>query len=148
MDAGRFDALTRSLTRRTSRRGLLARAVATCFLASAAALPTWRTTAKKKRKTKLVFNQFGCIDVGQPCAGKADLCCSGVCEGKKPKKGKKDKRRCAAHDVGGCLANQDSCETGEITCTTSANKSGSCQQTTGGASYCAASSAGDCSPCA
>jgi hypothetical protein len=108
----------------------------------------WRTTAKKKkRKTKLVFNQLGCIDVGQPCAGKAHLCCSGICEGKKPKKGKKDKRRCASHDVGGCLANQDSCETGAIACTTSANKSGFCQQTTGGASYCAASGAGDCAAC-
>jgi hypothetical protein len=107
----------------------------------------WRTTAKKKkRKTKLVFNQFGCIDVGQPCGGKDSRCCSGVCDGDKPKKGKKDKSRCVAHDAQDCQPGADSCATGAISCGPNANQR-FCQRTTGKASFCAANGEGLCFDC-
>ena len=71
-------------------------------------------------------------------------CCSGICEGKKPKKGKKDKSRCAAHHTGGCLPGQDSCNSGSesFPCGTNA----ACFQTTGKAGFCSAT-AGNCFDC-
>jgi hypothetical protein len=46
--------------------------------------------AKMKRK-KLKHNQFGCVEVGNACRGNCANCCSGICQGKKPKKGRKTK---------------------------------------------------------
>src|SRR5687768_12771659 len=57
---------------------------------------------KKKKSPQPAFNQYGCLEVGQPCRGDSSLCCSGICEGTAPKKGKPDRRVCAAHDTGTC----------------------------------------------
>jgi hypothetical protein len=136
-----FDALTRALTarflRRTFSQGLV-RAVVVMALTgceSATAKNGKHTGHAKKRKKPLVFNDFGCLNVGAMCRGKDELCCSGICEGKKPKKGKRDRRRCAAHDTGGCLATTRQCAAGS--CTTSTGRAGGCVTTTGNAPYCA-----------
>jgi hypothetical protein len=136
MEATHFDRLTRSLTTYSSRRRLVG-----CLAATAFGLATFRipglTVAKKRRKSKkakkLQLNEFRCVDVGKPCRGNDANCCSGICQGKKPKKGKKDNSRCVAHDTGGCQADQDVClSLQEIPCGTNGN----CLRTTGKASFC------------
>lgn len=134
MDAARFDRLTRSLAAVSSRRVLL-RGLASLGLA-VGHVPDI-TTARKRKKT-VKFNDFGCVDVGNFCKH-AEQCCSGICKGKHPGKGK-----CKAHDVGGCRPGQDSC-TSEAPCTTSTGFSGECFTTTGNAGYCAAGNA--CTAC-
>ena len=105
--------------------------------------------AAKKRKKKLKRNEFGCVSVGGKCRGRDKNCCSGICREEKPKKGKKDKSRCVAHDAQGCEAGQIEgfCGGTNVSCTTSNGNSGNCNTTTGNAGYCADS--GDCSagPC-
>src|SRR5688500_18528872 len=88
---------------------------------------------KRKQNTPPVFNQYGCLDVGQPCKGNSAHCCSGVCAGKKPKKGKPDRRVCAAHNASVCNAQLDSCTVGaKIFC----GPNGSiCTLTTGNAGF-------------
>jgi hypothetical protein len=89
MDGSRFDALVQSFL--GSRRSLLAGGLGVGML--------WRpmvTGARKKRKRKKRNpqarpNEFGCLEVGDPCKSAAQ-CCSGVCEDK----------RCRAHDTGRC----------------------------------------------
>ena len=46
-----------------------------------------RKKHKHKKRNKPDNNAFGCLNVGQHCNGKDDKCCSGICDGKKPKKG-------------------------------------------------------------
>jgi hypothetical protein len=114
-------------------------------LAAAIAGKTRDAAWAKKRKPKLKRNQFGCVDVGGKCRGKDSNCCSGICDGAKPKKGQKDKSRCRAHDTGtlvgaarGCSAADDSCgPAGNTACTTSLAEDGFCHKTTGNAGYCA-----------
>lgn len=131
MDANRFDAIVRALSAVFSRRGAIATGAATL------AAVTGAGAAKKRKKPQL--NAFGCVDVGGLCFGKGGLCCSGICAGKKPKKGKKDKRRCAAHDASTCLAGDDACNVAIVACTTAnGNPGGECLRTTGAASYCTA----------
>src|SRR5215211_8922662 len=99
MDGSRFDTWTRR------RFGLASGGMATALLGlGLAGRDPTRLTAKQrhKRRKSLVFNAFGCLNVDKPCRGWNDLCCSGICAGKKPKKGKPDKSRCVAHDTGGC----------------------------------------------
>lgn len=83
----------------------------------------------------------GCKDVGKKCR-KAKDCCSGVC------KGKKGKKRCKAHDTGGCTpgGNTVGCGGTDVACTTSNGVPGQCVTTTGNAGYCG--TGGDCFPCA
>jgi hypothetical protein len=137
MDDLTFDRLTRALTQTRSRRTLLHRVVAGIALGVMA--PRDGAAAKKRKKKKLVFNQFGCVNVGGKCRGKDANCCSGICQGKKPKQGKKDKSRCVGHDTGGCQAGQFEAEcvalTLDVPCTTSGIE-GRCDTTTGGAGYC------------
>jgi hypothetical protein len=105
-------------------------------------------TLAKKKKKKLQFNQFGCVNVGGKCRGNSANCCSGICEGKKPKKGKKDTSRCVAHGQSTCFAGQNEpfCGgTGEVACLTSAGETGECTTTTGNAGYCVRS--GRCLAC-
>lgn len=99
---------------------------------------------KKNKKNKPDTNAFGCLNVGQHCNGKDDKCCSGVCDGKKPKKGKKDKSTCVAHNVGPCQDAFDVCAGVAVPC--SAGDQGGCFKTTGNAPFCGA---GDtpCLPC-
>jgi hypothetical protein len=144
MDTTRFDLLVRSLASGSSRRAILGQTiVATLGLGGGFVS---RSTHGKSRKKKLARNAFGCVDVGKPCRGKDSACCSGVCQGKKPKKGKKDKSRCVAHDTRGCREFDDSCGPGDTFCTTSSGyEFAKCFHTTGNAGYCAQGVA--CVPC-
>jgi hypothetical protein len=65
-------------------------AAATGFLAKPGA-DAKKKRKHKKRKPKAQPNEFGCLEVGDPCKSD-EQCCSGVCEGKK----------CRAHDTGTC----------------------------------------------
>ncbi len=90
--------MTRALGRIPSRRDVLRSLAGAGIGISALGLPGIvdakkhrKKKGKKKRKTEpqpqlppLVFNQFGCIEVGQPCRGDSALCCSGICQGAAP----------------------------------------------------------------
>ena len=143
MDASHFDRATRSLAAASSRR-LLLRGLATLGLALAH-LPS-RVRAKKRKK-KLKFNEFGCVNVGGKCRGKDNVCCSGICQGKKPKKGNKDKSKCVAHGVGGCQPDQDHCVDFQGNACPD-NASASCWRTTGQSSFCGDGGNSACVVCA
>jgi hypothetical protein len=147
MDADSLRDLRRLISSPASRRGVLA-SLGGGFLAGLVVVQNGddvaaRRRRKKRRKASLpTLNAFGCVSVGQACAGSDDLCCSGVCDGEKPGKGKKDQSRCAARNALDCLAGADSClGLGVVTC----GAYGYCQQTTGGASFCAGFAFADCS---
>jgi hypothetical protein len=137
MDGIHFDRLARRLSATGTRRGMVLGLVSTLGLAA----PRHRGAAKGKKKP-ITLNQFGCVDVGGKCRGKNSLCCSGTCQGKKPKKGEKDKSRCVAHGERGCLAGQmlSGCGGATIQCVTSIGLHGACQTTTGNAGYCSGDS--------
>ena len=97
---------------------------------------------KHKKRNKPQNNAFGCLNVGQHCNGKDDKCCSGICDGKKPKKGKKDKSKCVGHNAGPCQDAFDVCEGVALTC----GLSGACFKTTGNAPFCAGGNS-ECQPC-
>jgi hypothetical protein len=112
VDLTRFNAVTETITNLPSRRDML-RSLAGAgiglgaLLGSAFGAPdadAKKTRRKKKRKKqpRPVFNQFGCLGVGQPCKGDSTICCSGICAGSAPRKGRPDTRVCAAHDTGTC----------------------------------------------
>jgi hypothetical protein len=138
MKSYRFDALLRAFT--TSRRVLLRGTLAV----PAGWLGVGEVAARKKRnkRKKLKRNSFGCVDVGQACRGNSANCCSSICEGNKPKKGNKDKSRCAAHNVLDCQAGWDGCLESGVTC----GMDGICWQTTGKASFCGTGD-GECFAC-
>jgi hypothetical protein len=145
MDATRLDRLARSLSRTLPRRSVSA-------LFSAVGLGVFSVRpadleAKKKKKKPLQFNSFGCVDVGGKCRGNDANCCSNICEGKKPKKGEKDKSRCVAHGQSTCVAGQreDFCGGDDVGCLTDQGLEGRCDTTTGNAGYCTVD--GECSPC-
>jgi hypothetical protein len=128
MDGSQFDAITRSIRQTSSRRTILGGLAAL----GAVTLRFSGITEAKKRKKKAQLNAYGCLDVGQQCGGNNERCCSGICQGKKPKKGKRDKSVCAAHDALTCTAGQDSCLGTNLYCGTT----GICVQTTGKAEFC------------
>jgi hypothetical protein len=130
MDGSRIDAIARSLGGATSRRTILGGL--TALGATALRLPGAATARKRKNKQKPLPNAYGCLDIGQKCGGSSARCCSGICQGKKPKKGKRDKSVCAAHNALTCTAGQDSCLGTNLYC----GNAGICLQTTGKASYC------------
>jgi hypothetical protein len=136
MDAARFDAWTR-------RRFGIASGGALAAVVSLISSDAARAGNGKNKPKK---NKFGCVDVGDKCRGKDSLCCSGICKGKKPKRGKPDKSRCVGHHASTCQKGQDSCAGADIACTNSRSETARCVITTGKASYCA----GDvfCQPCA
>jgi hypothetical protein len=134
MDERRFDVIAKSLGAAGSRRVALRTAIGITVAAGLARFGLGSTTANKK-KPKL--NEFGCVNVGKACRGKDALCCSGICQGKKPKKGKQDKSKCLAHNTGGCQAGEDWCVGVNVSCGT---PNGLCFQTTGRASFCGAAS--------
>jgi hypothetical protein len=146
MDAPRFDRLARSLTNASSRRGLLSGLAATA-IGLAAMRFSGGVAAKKKRKNKnkkskkLKLNVFRCVNVGGKCKGNSANCCSGICQGKKPKRGEKDKSRCVAHNVEECQPEQDACLEFPTPCGTG----GVCFRTTGETSFCGAG--GECRTC-
>jgi hypothetical protein len=140
MIAIRFDSLIRSLASRASRRGALAALASGLLVVGPLALGGHEAEAKKKQRKKTrkpSFNAYGCLNVGQACGGSDDRCCSGICEGRKPKKGKKDTSRCVAHNAGDCTTALNVCTAGLV-----ASKCGDagadahCMTTTGNASFC------------
>jgi hypothetical protein len=128
MDATRFDNRTRSLATTAPRRGLLTGLSG--VLGLSAVLVSGAAQARKKKKLKK--NEYGCVDVGGKCRGNSVNCCSGICEGKKPKKSKTDKSRCVAHNMGVCTADRDVCADEFFPC----GLGGACMRTTGNASFC------------
>src|SRR5262245_17883221 len=96
------EALARVLAAGESRR-VLTRVMASLtfggFFTRAGMVGAKRKKGKRKRKP-LALNEFGCVNVGGVCRGKNRVCCSGHCQGKKPKPGQRDRRRCVAHDTG------------------------------------------------
>jgi hypothetical protein len=144
MDQARSNALTESLTSLPSRRDVLRSLAGAGIALGALGLPGIADAKKKRRKKKKkqprpVVNQFGCLDVGQPCNADSSLCCSGVCQGTAPKKGKPDTRRCAAHDTGTCTQGIEGvCTTPDLIQVTCNNRTDcGCFRTTGGSNYCA-----------
>lgn len=147
MHAARFDRLTRMVSSLSSRRALMR---ALSAVSAIAALPAPDILAAKsvgktkQKKPKLQRNQYGCVAVGGACRGRDRHCCSGRCQGKKPKRGRADKSHCVAHHAGtiedgsrGCLPGDDSYGPGETLCTTNAGEEfAQCWLTTGDAGYC------------
>lgn len=134
MDHGRFDQITRFVAKSLSRRTLAgALGLAPLGLASVA-------RGKKKNKKKAKKNEFGCVDVGKFCKN-AGQCCSGICEGKK------DKKKCQAHNESTCVNGQSEVGCGGTTvqCKTPSGDDGQCNTTTGKAGYCTAD--GNCFAC-
>jgi hypothetical protein len=126
MDAARFDHLTRSLTSARSRRQTVLAMLLGGVLTA--------------REAADIAAGPGCKNVGVKCKKKSD-CCSGVC------KGKKKKKKCRAHDTGGCKPGQQEAVCGgeDVLCTTVAGLEGVCDTTTGNAGYC--TSDGGCFAC-
>src|SRR5687767_7465904 len=120
MDQHHFPAWTRSVRSVPSRRDVL-RSLAGAGLGLGtlrlsdvtAAKHTKKGKKKRKRKKKsqppitpppftlppLVFNQFGCVEVGQPCRGDNTNCCTDICQGSAPAPGQPDTSRCVAHNA-------------------------------------------------
>jgi hypothetical protein len=106
-----------------------------------------RKRRKKRRKRNKggkspENNAFGCLNVETACNGDDARCCSGICDGNKPKKGEKDKSRCVAHNVNLCEETFDVCGGVVVTC----GLAGACFKTTGNAPFCAGGN-GECIPC-
>jgi hypothetical protein len=116
--------------------------LAVTSLAVLGAAPAAEAKKKKKKKKKaasLKLNRFGCVNVGGRCQGKDSNCCSGICDGEKPKKGEKDESRCKAHGQSTCESGDNEVFCGapdDIECTTSEGETGFCNTTTGKAGYC------------
>ena len=92
---------------------------------------------RKKRTPRARPNAFGCLNVGQPCRGDSSQCCSGICEGTAPKKGKKDRSRCVGHNAAICTGPEsDTCSTGVAHYCNGANLSCGCLLTTGNGGFC------------
>lgn len=144
MSDSRFDRLTRRLSATPTRRGVLLGLAASLGLA-VTRMPR-AVTAKNKHKKKLKRNQYGCVDAGGNCQGRDNVCCSGICDGKKPKKGKKDRSRCVAHHEGACTLAQDSCANDDPT-PCHPDLPYFCLRTTGKAAYCGWNPAPACLTC-
>ncbi len=137
MNATRFDHLARALTGVSSRRRLLEG-----LTGAAGGLASMRlrdiADARNRRPPKKLPNlgPFGCQKVGGRCNGKNGLCCSGLCVGKTPKAGEKDRSHCVARNTSAeCGPDHDHCDA-TVTCTTSAGNPGECAFTTGRGGYC------------
>jgi hypothetical protein len=152
MDGIQFDMLSRGLARALSRRRLGGLSIG---LGLASLLPSGSLSArgprpdkhghhghkgkkhKKHRNTPLVLNQFGCLDVGGRCQGNSANCCSGVCQGTKPKRGENDKSVCVAHNQDGCTPERNGCVVGTaLSACNPANPVAFCLVTTGNAGFC------------
>ena len=138
---------SRTMSRRGALAGLAALLSATTTLNIDAATAGHKKRHKKhkhknKKRNKPDNNLFGCLNVGQHCNGKDDKCCSGICDGKKPKKGKKDKSTCVGHDASTCLTGFDLCQGVGAAC----SNGGACFTTTGNAPFCAGGN-GVCTVC-
>jgi hypothetical protein len=156
MNQNPFSAITQTLSNIPSRRDVLRSLVGaglglgTLRLSDAEAAKKKKGKKRKRKKqpqtppvamppfepAPLVFNQYGCIDVGQPCRGDSSLCCSGICEGAAPTAGQPDASRCVAHDTGACAAASNICTTGAEGFCNPSNLNSHCTMTTGKAGFC------------
>lgn len=104
---------------------------------------------KKRKKKPLKRNEYGCVADGKACRGNDAVCCSGICQGKKPKKGERDQSQCVGHDASTCVRGQatEFCNPAGLTthCTSSTGQPGVCETTTGNSGICA--STGSCEEC-
>jgi hypothetical protein len=137
MDADRFDALARTLNETPSRRGALRLLTGSALASVLGGLGALPAAAKKSKRPKK--NGYGCLDVGQKCRGKDSKCCSGICQGKKPKKGERDKSKCVAHNTGGCALDRDVCFNPQLS---PCSKTAFCLTTTGNAPFCGQATGG------
>jgi hypothetical protein len=140
MDTNRFTELASLLRTAPSRREVLRGFIAAGLGLSVLRRPEALDARKgKKRPKKQKNNAFGCLNVGQPCRGKDDKCCSGICQGRKPRKGKKDTSKCAAHGAGTCDQEALGICTGAVPALATCNNRSNCAcfQTTGASRYCA-----------
>lgn len=131
-----------TVSRRAALASLAAVLPATTMLGIDDAEARKKNKKKRKKDKKPKNNAFGCLNVGQACNGKNDKCCSGICDGKRPKKGKKDKSKCAGHDASTCQPGFDLCLGVFAIC----SGAGVCTTTTGNAPFCAGGS-GICTRC-
>lgn len=156
MEQATRDLVTRTLTRVPSRRDVL-RGIAGAGLGLGLLQMQGDAEARKKRKPKkksskkkskpLAINQFGCVDVGQPCRGDSSLCCSGICDGAAPRKGKPDQSQCVPHNTGVCTLDTNTCDLGvEVPCGPEGRRH-VCTLTTGNAGFCADITAGTTTHC-
>lgn len=123
----------------SSRRTLLRLAAAQSL--STACIPAPLATKSGKIKKHGGPNAYGYLSVGQPYRGDDALCCTGLCQGTKKRKGKRPLRTCSVHDTGGCTVAQDMCTLTKYSpCLTN----GICTLTTGDAGFCARINGGDC----
>jgi hypothetical protein len=125
MDTSRLDHLIRRVSTRLSRRTL----AGTLGLAALARPFGIEARKKRKKKKKIRRNSFGCVNVGGFCKNSGQ-CCSGICQGKKGKK------KCQAHDTGGCQPGHSigGCGGQSVTCPD--NNEGQCATTTGKSAFC------------
>jgi hypothetical protein len=144
MDQRHFDLLARRAAASITRRNSFGLALAGLVSAIAPGHAVAKGSRKPKKKNRPRRNAFGCVDVGERCNGNDDLCCSGICQGSKPRKGQPDRSVCVAHDELRCEPGQDDCRGVRVECGTSGRR-GFCFRTTGKAGFCG--SAGDCAVC-
>jgi hypothetical protein len=154
----RFDALARSVGAGASRRSVIGGVLGTlglgAFLPLSSEAKKHKRKNKKSKKKKLRLNQFECVNQGGACRGNNANCCSGVCDGKKPKKGEVDRSTCVGHNEGGCTAERNACiqtaDNNSGNCN-AANPQAFCVVTTGNASFCSnfagSSEQGNCRAC-
>ena len=137
MNATRFDRLARSLTGLSSRRRVLGGVTgAAVALASLRLRDIADARNRRPRKKAPNLGMFGCQKIGGRCSGKNAYCCSGLCAGKTPKSGEKDKSHCVARNTSvECGPNHDHCDA-TVGCMTSAGNAGECAFTTGRGGYC------------
>jgi hypothetical protein len=95
MDDHGFDDLLRALSqpRRSFLAGVVAIAAGWRGGRDASAKKKRKRKHRKKRRRTATPNEFGCLEVGDPCKS-SDQCCSGICDGKK------DNKSCRAHGGG------------------------------------------------
>ena len=141
MDANQFDGAARAIHSGVQRRRVLGTFFAVSLGAPLSGLATRSDVEarRKKRRKKIKRNSFGCVNVGQKCYGKSEVCCSGICDGK----GKKS--TCAGHNADTCSSSPHTClEQGTGNC---GGGQGSCFTTTGNAPFCGQLGDCDCAPC-
>lgn len=147
MDRSAFDRLARWIGADTSRRCVLRSAFAAALSGVTGTAPLGAETIAAKKGAKLKRNTYGCVDVGKPCRGRDAVCCSGICKGKRPKKGQRDRSKCVAHNVGGCTLDRALCINPTLA---ACSKTAKCLVTTGKAPFCAEndfSHEANCKPC-
>lgn len=87
-----------------------------------------RKRKRRKKQKPAQPNEYGCLEVNDPCSN-ADQCCSGICEGKK----------CRAHGTGICRQDREgvcSATTTDVPTHICGNDC-YCFQTTAGSNFCA-----------